>query len=89
MLTRYYAPWELRNMIFAVVKNAGSKGLTRAEICRQIGRSKGKHITDAIEAMVGEGVLSKIDLKRSSQAYFLYVAKKRSYKADPDDFLVR
>jgi len=81
MLQRYYTHWELHNMIYAVVKNAGSKGVTRAEICQRIGRSKTKHITDAIEEVAGRDMIVRVDLRRGSQAYYIYYAPAAAVQA--------
>lgn len=72
MLQRYYTSWELHNMIVAIVRNSGSKGITRAQICQQLGRSKAPHILDVIEDCVEKDLITKVDLKRGNQGYFLY-----------------
>ena len=72
MNDRYYAHWELRNMIYAQVRGSGARGMTRTQISRALGRSKAQHISATIEELVTEGTLVKVNLKRSSQDYFLY-----------------
>ena len=72
MLQRYYTEWELRNMIAAMVKQSGGKGLTRTQICRTLGRTKAPHIIRIIEDMVEKDELLKVNLMRRSQPYFLY-----------------
>jgi hypothetical protein len=46
--------------------------MTRTQISRAVGRSKAQHITATIEELVKEGTLVRVNLKRSSQDYFLY-----------------
>lgn len=74
MLQRYYTHWELHNMIAAIVKQSGTKGMTRTEICRKLGRSKAPHIIQAIEDVAARDMIVKVDLKRTSQPYFVYYA---------------
>jgi hypothetical protein len=81
MLQRYYTHWELHNMIFAIVRAAGNKGITRAEICAKLGRSKAPHIVQAIEDTAARDMIVRVDLQRGSQPYYVYYAPEAAVQA--------